>query len=94
MVYIFVPTANNVIQTRHLEASSQSHKRGRSFVTKRSNSQHDDQIDESSDNEPTFTGPIAVSEVDRLRKEVDSLKQALHESKKTNKRQSKVHPER
>jgi hypothetical protein len=78
------------------EASSHSQRKGRSFVTKRSHSHHHDteQIDESSDDEPTFSGPIAAAEVDRLRKEVDSLKQALQETKKINKRQSKVHLEK
>lgn len=55
---------------------------------------HAEQIDESSDDESIFTEPIASSEADRLRKEVDSLKQALHDSKKINKRQSKVHLEK
>jgi hypothetical protein len=68
---------------------------GRSFVTtvKRSHSYYYD-CEQSSDDEPAFTEPIAVSEIDKLRKEVDSLKQALHESKRINKRQSKVHLEK
>jgi hypothetical protein len=88
----FIPIANNDIQTRHL--ASQSRRKGRSFVMAKRCNSHDEQIDESSDNEPTSTGPIAASEVDRLKMEVDSLKQALQESKKANKRQSKVHLER
>lgn len=61
---------------------------GRPFIAhSRRNSE---QIDESSDDEPTIRRPIAATEIDRLRKEVDALKEALHEGKKSHKRQTKV----
>lgn len=37
-----------------------------------------------------FTGPLAASEFERLRREVEALKEALHESKKTARRYLKV----
>lgn len=36
------------------------------------------------------TGPLAASEFDRLKKEVQTLREALHESKKTARRYHKV----
>jgi hypothetical protein len=72
-------------------APSHRQRKGKAFITKRPHSRHNsEQVDESSDDEPTFSGPIAA-EFERLRDEVDSLKEALYESKKLHKRQTKVH---
>lgn len=53
-----------------------------------------DQIDRQHTNIPAekymFTGPLAVAEYERMKKEIESLKEALHESRKTSRRQAKV----
>jgi len=41
--------------------------------------------------EPVFRGPLAVAEYERMKKEIESLKESLHEMKRSSKRQSKVH---
>lgn len=54
---------------------------------------HND-VDEVDSNIPIdrrmFTGPLAVAEYERMRKEIEALKESLNESKKLSKRQAKV----
>jgi len=41
--------------------------------------------------EPVFRGPLAVAEYERLKKEVESLKESLHEARRSSKKQTKAH---
>jgi hypothetical protein len=41
--------------------------------------------------EPVFRGPLAVAEYERMKKEIESLKESLHEMKRSSKRQAKVY---
>jgi hypothetical protein len=64
---------------------------GRTLITKHPFHRHHDSglHDESSD-ELVCNGSIAAAEFDRMRKEIETLKEALHDSRKASKRQMKV----
>jgi hypothetical protein len=47
-------------------------------------------MDPSSE-EPVFRGPLAIAEYDRLKKEIESLKESLHEMRRSSKKQTKAH---
>jgi len=69
-----------------------SSKKGKSLIARHPyHHQHDSRhCQDESDGEPGYKGPIAVAEFDRMRKEIEALKETLHESKKSYKRQTKV----
>jgi len=79
---------------------STSNRKGKSSVSRHLSHRYDTRIASSQnvyDNmdrsleEPVFIGPLAVAEYERLRKEVESLKESLHEAKRSSKKQTKAH---
>jgi len=54
----------------------------------------DDEADRQHSNLPVdkqmFTGSLALAEYERMKKEIETLKETLHESKKLSRRQAKV----
>lgn len=77
---------------------STSNRKGKSPMSRHQSHRHDtrlasaqnihDNTDPSSE-EPVFRGPLAVAEYDRLKKEIESLKESLHEMKRSSKKQTK-----
>ena len=77
--------------TLRSDSALHSNKKGRTLVSKHPYNQvQENRCYEGGSEESAFNGPIAAAEFDRLKKEIETLKAALHESKKTTKRQSKV----
>ena len=80
--------------------SSTSNRKGKSSISRHLTHRYDtrlastqniyDNMDPSSE-EPVFRGPLAVAEYERLKKEIESLKESLHEMKRSSKKQTKVH---
>jgi len=75
--------------TLRSDSALHSNKKGRTLVSKHHQAQENRCYEGSSD-ETAFNGPIAAAEFDRMKREIETLKAALHENKKTAKRQSKV----
>lgn len=79
---------------------STSNRKGKSSISRHLTHRYDtrlastqniyDNMDPSSQ-EPVFRGPLAVAEYDRLKMEIESLKESLHEMKRSSKKQTKAH---
>ena len=91
LVLVISSKTFNFFLTLTSDSALHSNKKGRTLVSKHPYHQaQENRCYEGSSDESAFNGPIAAAEFDRMKKEIETLKAALHESKKTTKRQSKV----
>ena len=82
---VHIPSRKDKVVAEESSKHSQSHRRHCNDV---------DETDRQNNNIPVdrhmFTGPLAVAEYERMKKEIESLKESLHESRKLSRRQAKV----
>ena len=91
LVLVYQSPKTFILLTLRSDSALHSSKKGRALVSKHPCHQaQENRCYEGSSDDSAFNGPITAAEFDRMKEEIETLKSALHESKKTTKRQSKV----